>query len=71
MPEETVHMLWTTLWVDSIDRPNWMQRVREMFSIPGVDKVLPDARSGQVRIHHNPDMVTTFQLSSHLRAAGL
>lgn len=63
-------MSWTTLWVDSIDRRDWTQRVQEVFSLPGVEKVVPD-KSGQVRVHYNPDVVTLFQLSAHLRASGL
>lgn len=64
-------LLWTTVWVDSIDRLDWKRRVDEIFDIPGVEKVVTDARSGQVRIRYNPAAVTSFQLSSHLRAAGL
>ncbi|MBX7234018.1 MAG: hypothetical protein K1X65_06505 [Caldilineales bacterium] len=62
---------WTTLYVDSIDRRDWVKRVEEVFALPGVDLVVPDRRSGQVRIRYNPDLVTMFQLSSHLRASGL
>ena len=64
-------MLWTTLWVDSIDRKNWIQRVKEVLSMAGVDQIVADANSGQVRIRYDPDAVTFFQLSAHLRAAGL
>ena len=64
-------LLWTTLYVDSIDRRDWIKRVDEVFDLPGVDRIIPDQRSGQVRIRYNPEMVTSFQLSAHLRASGL
>ncbi len=64
-------LLWTTLYVDSIDRRDWLQRVRQALSLPGVDKIVPDPRSGQVRVRYNPDAITVFQLHAHLRAAGL
>ncbi len=62
---------WTTLYVDSIDRREWPKRVDELFNLPGVDRVVSDQRSGQVRIRYNPEIVTMFQLSAHLRASGL
>lgn len=62
---------WTTLYVDSIDRRDWLKRINEVFNLPGVDRIVPDQRSGQVRIRYNPDLVTLFQLSAHLRASGL
>lgn len=64
-------LLWTTLYVDSLDRRDWVKRVDEVFKLPGVDRIIPDTRSGQVRIRYNPDLVTMFQLSAHLRASGL
>ncbi|MCO6452209.1 MAG: hypothetical protein J5I90_15615 [Caldilineales bacterium] len=64
-------LLWTTMWVNSIDRLDWKRRVEEVFDIPGVEKVVADDRSGQVRVRYNPEAVTSFQLNSHLRAAGL
>jgi len=64
-------LLWTTLWVDSIDRKDWLSRVQQVFDLPGVDRVLPDRKSGQVRVRYNPETVTMFQLSAHLRASGL
>lgn len=67
----TQNMLWTTLYVDSIDRPEWQKRVQQVFKLSGVDKIISDPRSGQIRIRYNPDVVTSFQLSSHLRASGL
>lgn len=67
----TQPMLWTTLYVDSIDRRDWLQRVRQALSLPGVDKIIPDPESGQVRVRYNPDVITVFQLHAHLRAAGL
>ena len=62
---------WTTLWVDSIDRRDWVNRVYQVFDMPGVQKVLPDRKNGQVRICYDPENVTVFQLSAHLRASGL
>ncbi len=67
----TQQMLWTTLYVDSIDRRDWIARATRALSINGVDKIIPDAHSGQVRVRYNPDTVTSFQLSAHLRASGL
>jgi len=67
----TQQMLWTTLYVDSIDRKDWIGRATKALTITGVDKILPDERSGQVRVRYNPDNVTSFQLSAHLRASGL
>jgi len=67
----TQQMQWTTLWVDSTDRRNWQQRVRDAFNLPGVEQIVPNAGNGQVRVRYNPSLVTTFQLSTHLRAAGL
>ena len=67
----TQQMLWTTLYVDSIDRRDWIGRVNRALSMPGVAKVISDERSGQVRVYYNPDSVTSFQLSAHLRASGL
>lgn len=67
----TQPLIWCTLWVDSIDRPNWQKRVAESLRLSGVDKIQTDDRSGQVRIRYNPQVVTLFQLSAHLRSSGL
>ncbi|RME83233.1 MAG: cation transporter [Caldilineae bacterium] len=64
-------MQWSTFWVDSTDRPDWLERVKQVFDLPGVAKVLPDPENGQVRVRYNPEEITVFQLSAHLRAAGL
>lgn len=64
-------LLWTTLWVDSTDRRDWITRVDQAFDLPGVVKIVSDKGNGQVRVRHNPALVTSFQLSSHLRASGL
>ncbi len=64
-------LIWSTLWVDSTDRSDWQNRVQEAFDLPGVDRVLSDEKSGQVQVRYNPDSVTVFQLSAHLRASGL
>lgn len=68
MPQQ---LTWTTLWVDSTDRRDWLTRIDEVFDLPGVEKIVPDSGSGQVRVRHNPTEVTSFQLSAHLRASGL
>ena len=62
---------WTTLWVDSIDRRDWIERVKQVFDLPGVQELQPNADNGEVRIGYDPSQVTMFQLSAHLRASGL
>ncbi|NOX60519.1 MAG: cation transporter [Chloroflexi bacterium] len=62
---------WTSFYVDSIDRRDWMARIEELAKLPGVSKVVSDPRSGQVRFRYDPELITPFQLRSHLRAAGL
>jgi hypothetical protein len=62
---------WTTLWVDSIDRKDWLQRVKQIFDLPGVEELQPNKDNGEVRISYDPSQVTMFQLSAHLRASGL
>jgi len=61
---------WTTLWVDSIDRLDWPERIKQVFDLPGVSE-LESEKSGEVRVGYDPDQITVFQLSAHLRASGL
>lgn len=61
---------WTTLWVDSIDRLDWPERIKQVFDLPGVSE-LESEKSGEVRVRYDPDQITVFQLSAHLRASGL
>ncbi len=61
---------WATLWVDSIDRLGWTERIKQVFDLPGVSE-LESEKSGEVRIGYDPDQITIFQLSAHLRASGL
>ncbi len=67
----TQEKMWATLWVDSIDRADWRQRAREALSLNGVEQIQVDDNNGKVRIYYDPQNVTMFQLSAHLRAAGL
>ena len=62
---------WTTLWVDSIDRRDWIERVKQIFDLPGVEDLQVNENNGEVRIGYDPSQVTMFQLSAHLRASGL
>ncbi|HEY53379.1 MAG TPA: hypothetical protein G4N94_07980 [Caldilineae bacterium] len=62
---------WTTLWVDSIDRRDWIERVKQIFDLPGVKELQVNEDNGEVRVNYDPSHVTMFQLSAHLRAAGL
>ena len=62
---------WTTLWVDSIDRRDWIERVKQIFDMPGVEELQLNKDNGEVRISYDPSHVTMFQLSAHLRASGL
>ena len=64
-------LLWTTLWVDSTERRDWIERVKHLLMLPGVEQVLPHKSNGQVNIRYDPDQITSFQISAHLRAAGL
>ena len=61
---------WTTLWVDSTDRLEWPERIKRVFDLPGVTEIESE-KSGEVRIGYDPDQITLFQLSAHLRASGL
>jgi len=61
----------TTLWVDSIDRRDWVQRVKQVFDLPGVEEFQTNKDNGEVRISYDPSQITMFQLSAHLRASGL
>jgi len=61
----------TTLWVDSTDRRDWVQRVKQVFDLPGVEDVQLNEDNGEVRISYDSSQVTMFQLSAHLRASGL
>jgi len=63
-------LLWTTLWVDSIDRLDWPERIKQVFDLPGVSE-FESEKSGEVRVRYDPDQITVFQLSAHLRASGL
>ena len=63
-------LLWTTLWVDSIDRLDWPERIKQVFDLPGVSE-FESEKSGKVRVRYDPDQITVFQLSAHLRASGL
>ncbi|NOZ70373.1 MAG: heavy-metal-associated domain-containing protein [Chloroflexi bacterium] len=67
----TQPMLWATLWVDSIDRREWPKRVKQALNLDGVAQINSDLRSGKVRVRYDPNRVTIFQLSAHLRSAGL
>ena len=61
----------TMLWVDSTDRGDWIERVKQIFDLPGVEELQLNKDNGEVRISYDPSQVTMFQLSAHLRAAGL
>ncbi len=62
---------WATLWVDSTDRADWRQRVHTALALDGVEQIELNEQNGQVRVQYKPQQITVFQLSAHLRAAGL
>jgi len=64
-------LLWCTLWVDSIDRKDWPKRVKEALNLEGVIQVNTEPKNGKVRVRYDPNRITLFQLSAHLRATGL
>ena len=68
MSEQTT---WTSLWVDSIDRQDWMTRVKEAIDLDGVEEVKINPENGEVRVRYNYKQLTARHLHSHLRAAGL
>ncbi len=63
--------LWTTEWVDSMDRKDWQQRAREALDLDGVEEVQIDPDSGQVKVRYHPQAITSLHIHTHLRAAGL
>jgi len=62
---------WTTVWVDSIDRRDWQERVQEAFSLDGVEEIKIDPENGEVRVRYDFTQIKPLHLHSHLRAAGL
>jgi len=68
MSEQTT---WTSLWVDSIDRKDWMTRAKEAIDLDGVEEVEINPESGEVRVRYDYKQLTSLHLHSHLRAAGL
>lgn len=62
---------WTTLWVDSMDRQDWQDRVHEAFSLDGVEEIKIDPENGEVRVRYDLAQIKPLHLHSHLRAAGL
>jgi len=62
---------WTSLWVDSMDRPEWQDRAKEALNLNGVEEIKVEPASGEVRVRYHADTITPMHLHSHLRAAGL
>ena len=62
---------WSTLWVDSMDRPDWQARVQEALQLAGVQEIQVDASNGEVRVRYDASQIRPMLLHSHLRAAGL
>ena len=67
----TEHDSWSTLWVDSMDRPDWQERVQEALQLMGVQEIQIDASNGEVRVRYDASQIRPMLLHSHLRAAGL
>ena len=61
----------TSLWVDSMDRSDWQERVKEALDLKGVESVKIYPESGEVEVSYDPTEIKPILLHSHLRAAGL
>ncbi len=61
----------TSLWVDSMDRSDWRDRVKEALDLDGVEEIRVYEDSGEVEVAYDPTHIKPILLHSHLRAAGL
>jgi hypothetical protein len=61
----------TSLWVDSMDRPDWQDRAKEALNMDGVKEIKVFPESGEVEVSYDPTLIRPILLHSHLRAAGL